>query len=268
MSVKYTPVQWNPNKWLYDAVMLVAVAAYLWIFIRLVPGALDHERPITPQIHNARAFGSCAFLMLTFILCLGPLARLDTRFLPLVYNRRHFGVLTVFVALTHAAFVLDWYYAFSPTPKLEGVLSSNVSFDRLLGFPFEALGIFALIVLLVMAATSHDFWLKFLTPRIWKRLHFLIYPAYVAVVAHVALGALQDQTHPFLAIVTLGSAVLVGVLHLAAALVERRRHAPAAAADWVSVAEISAFRDGFARVVTLENGDRVAVFRQEGTLSA
>ena len=41
-----------------------------------------------------RAFGSCAFLMLTLILCIGPLARLDARFLPLLYNRRHFGVLT------------------------------------------------------------------------------------------------------------------------------------------------------------------------------
>ena len=34
---------------------------------------------------------------LTIILSFGPLARLDRRFLPLLYNRRHFGVLTFFV---------------------------------------------------------------------------------------------------------------------------------------------------------------------------
>ena len=50
-----------------------------------------------------RAFGTCAFVMLTAILWIGPLARLDRRFLPLLYNRRHFGVLTFLVALVHVA---------------------------------------------------------------------------------------------------------------------------------------------------------------------
>ncbi len=40
--------------------------------------------------------------MLTVILCIGPLARLDARFRPLLYNRRHFGVLTFVVATVHA----------------------------------------------------------------------------------------------------------------------------------------------------------------------
>ncbi len=265
MSVKYIPVQWNRNKWLYDGVLIAAAGLYLWVFVTLVPPALDHEREITGQIHNARAFGTCAFLMLTVILCIGPLARLDDRFLPLLYNRRHFGVLTCFVALTHLGFILDWYYAFSPTPKLEGLLTANTAFGQVLGFPFEALGIFALIVLLVMAATSHDFWLKFLTPRLWKRLHWLIYPAYAAVVGHVALGALQDQTHPALAIMTVGSAALVGGLHVAAAA--KARHEPQVEA-WVPVCEAGELRDGFARIVDLGGGERVAVFREGRRLSA
>ena len=45
--------------------------------------------------------------MLTIILSIGPLARLDRRFLPLLYNRRHFGVLTFFVALLHASFMIE-----------------------------------------------------------------------------------------------------------------------------------------------------------------
>ncbi len=72
------------------------------------------------------------------------------------------------------------------------MLFANVSYGQIIGFPFEAFGIFALLVLLILATTSHDFWLKFLTPRVWKTLHYLIYPAYAAVVAHVALGVMQD----------------------------------------------------------------------------
>ena len=127
MSVKYIPVQWNPNKWVYDAIMLVGVALFLYVFLNASPGILDHERAINPQVHNARAFGACAFIMLTVILCIGPLARLDERFLPLLYNRRHFGVMTVFVAITHASYIIDWYFAFSSSDKYEALLFANTS---------------------------------------------------------------------------------------------------------------------------------------------
>ena len=65
-----------------------------------------------------RAFGTCAFLMLTIILSIGPLARLDRRFLPLLYNRRHFGVLTFLVALLHASFMVDWFAVQNALPSL------------------------------------------------------------------------------------------------------------------------------------------------------
>ncbi len=268
MSVKYIPVQWNTNKWIYDIVLILSVGIYLWIFIEWGPVLLDHGKPVTPQIHNARAFGSCAFLMLTLILCIGPAARLNQKFLPLLYNRRHFGVLTLFVALTHVGYILDWYYAFSPTPKLEGVLTANTSFGRVLGFPFEVFGIFGLVVLLLLAVTSHDFWLKFLTPRLWKRLHMLLYPAYAALVAHVALGALQDQTSPWRAIFILFSAGGVTALHAAAFLKEARSETTVSLNDWITVCDADDIEDGFARVVRLENGERVAVFRSGESFSA
>ena len=271
MSVKYTPVQWNTNKWRYDAIMLTGVIAFLWIFIELVPGALSHERPINPQIHNARAFGACAFVMLTVILCIGPLARLDRRFLPLLYNRRHFGVMTVFVALTHAGFIVDWYFAFSPHDRYEAVLFSNTSYGRLLGFPFEIFGIFALFALLVLSATSHDFWMKFLTPRIWKALHYLIYPAYAAVIAHVCFGVLQDLHDATFAWIVAGSSVLVVALHLAAAWREARAGDAKAEAEgslWETVCRPDDIAEGRARIAVLSTGDRVAVFRHDGKLSA
>ena len=266
MSVKFIPVQWNQNKYLYDAVLIAFVAVYILVFLRLGGPMADVSRPINAPTVRMRAFGSCAFFMLTFILCIGPMARLDRRFLPLLYNRRHFGVLTAAVAFTHATYVFGWYFAFTPMPRYEALIASNTSFGQLLGFPIEALGIFALFCLLVLAATSHDFWLSFLTAPVWKRLHLLIYPAYAAVVAHVALGYLQDARNPGFGILFAASGGAVAVLHFLAW--SRERAARAATAEWIDVGLPEDIPEKRARIITLSQDERVAVFRYDGQLSA
>ncbi|MEM7732431.1 MAG: Rieske 2Fe-2S domain-containing protein [Pseudomonadota bacterium] len=270
MSVKYIPVQWNKNKYLYDAVLIICVVLFLSIYLYLAPDALAHERPINPATHNARAFGACAFTMMTFILCIGPLARLDHRFLPLLYNRRHFGVLTALVALTHALTILNWYFIGGPVDKYEALLNSNLAYDRVIGFPFESFGIFALLCLGVLAATSHDFWLKFLTPPVWKALHYLIYPAYAAVVAHVMLGAGQDAHEPIFNALVIGGSVTVVGLHVIAAFWERGQGDPLAEemGEWERVCAWAEIDEGRAKIALLSSGERVAVFRHEAMLSA
>lgn len=271
MSVSYRPVQWNRNKLLYDAVLIVVVIVYIALFLNLAPGWDDAAKLVDKRVSRMRAFGSCAFLMLTVILCIGPAARLDRRFLPILYNRRHFGVLTCAVAATHAVYVVDWYFAFSPTGKLTGLLGANTSYGQALGFPFEAFGIFAFILLLVLAATSHDFWLKFLSPPIWKSIHMSLYMAYAAVIAHVGFGYLQDAGNPVFAIIVAFGAFSVVILHGLAAAQERRKEMAAASADdpdWVTVGPVQDLKDGHGHVVALADGERVAVFRYLGKLSA
>ena len=265
MSVSHVPVQWNRNKWLYDAALLAAVVAYLSIFLALGAGG-EASRPLDGAVLRMRAFGTCAFLMLTLILCIGPLARLDRRFLPLLYNRRHFGVMTAVVAAIHASHVLGWYFAFSPTPPYQALLASNTAYGQLLGFPFEAFGIFALLVLAVLAATSHDFWLSFLTPPVWKALHLSIYPAYAAVVAHVALGRMQDADNPAFPMVAALGGLAVAGLHLAA----RGRGIPAAAedAEWMAAGDAADISDMRAITVEVAPGERAAIFRHGRMLSA
>jgi nitrite reductase/ring-hydroxylating ferredoxin subunit/DMSO/TMAO reductase YedYZ heme-binding membrane subunit len=195
---------------------------------------------------------------------------LDKRFVPLLYTRRHFGVMTTFVAITHASYIVGWYFAFSSSNKYEALLFANTSYGQLSGFPFEIFGIFTLGVLIILAATSHDFWMKFLTAPVWKRIHYLIYPAYLSVVAHVSLGILQDQQkHAFTAIF-IGGAAVVGLLHLLAALHERRQDKliTAKAAKWIDVCDVNEMTDGFAKIKLLPDGKRVAVFLMEGQLSA
>ena len=268
MSVAYIPVQWNRNKWIYDAVLLLLVVLYIIAFLHWGKAYQDVTRPIDGAVHRARAFGSCAFFMLTVILCIGPLARLDRRFLPLLYNRRHFGVMTCFVALAHAGFILDWYFAFSPVPQWNAVLSSNTAYGQVLGFPFEIFGVFALGVLIILAATSHDFWLSFLTAPVWKALHYLIYFAYAAVVAHVTIGVMQDLQNPLFGMAVSISAASVAGLHLWAAMAEPKPETNAQDTHWERVGTVDEIEEGAAKIGLLTTGERVAVFKHEGTLSA
>ncbi|MEQ9199020.1 MAG: Rieske 2Fe-2S domain-containing protein, partial [Rhodospirillales bacterium] len=99
---------------------------------------------------------------------------------------------------------------------------------------------------------------------------YLVYPAYAAIVAHISLGVLQDTQNQTLAWMTGCAAGAVILLHLAAALRELRAGDPATdvRGDWEAVCRVDEISEGLARVARLANGDRVAVFRQAGKLSA
>lgn len=265
MSARFVPVGWNPVKLVYDAVLLGAIGLYIGVYLWVAPRFQHVTRPLDDYSIRMGAFGTCAFLLLTLILAFGPAARLDRRFLPLLYNRRHFGVLTCAVALTHAAAALDWYFTYSPMDPFVAMLSGNTSFGRVSGFPFELFGIFALLVLLLLAATSHDFWLGFLTPPVWKALHMALYAGYLSVVLHVAFGALQAARNPLLAVVMTLCVISVAALHVAAA---RRPSAAPVQGEWVVAGPAAAIAEGAAIVVHPPGAEAVAIFRHQNTLSA
>src|SRR6266516_2727293 len=214
MSTEYRAISWNRQKKIYDVVVVSLLLTYVLVFIGV--GAWRNPTA-TAETLLIRAFGTAAFLFLHVVLCIGPLARLDRRFLPLLYDRRHLGVTTFLMGLAHGGFALVQFHALGDVNPLVSLFSSNLRYDSVADFPFQALGFFALIILFLMAATSHDFWLRNLSAPMWKRLHMLVYMAYALLVAHVTLGALQSETSPVLA-----SALILGVatvlsLHLAAA---------------------------------------------------
>jgi nitrite reductase/ring-hydroxylating ferredoxin subunit/DMSO/TMAO reductase YedYZ heme-binding membrane subunit len=271
MSVQYRPVGWTRFKMQYDAVLLGGVVVYLLAYIRLGPKLASVTRPLDGQTLAMDAYGTCAFLLLTLALCIGPLARLDRRFLPLLYNRRHLGVLTAVVATAHAQAVLGWYFAYSPTDPYVALLGADTGSGHLLGFPFIPFGIFSLVLLWLLAATSHDFWLRFLTPPLWKALHLGIYAAYASLVLHFSLGALQDAKNPILPVLCASSVALVCGLHVAAARRDRTAAqvaAQVARGEWVRVGPADAVAEDRARIVRLPGGAAVAVFRHAGGFSA
>lgn len=272
MNHAYKLVQWNRTKLIYDAFLVTGVAAYLLIFMDLAPRLSPAVQLIAAPIYKMRAFGSCAFVLLSIILAIGPLARIDRRFLPILYNRRHFGVITACIAVLHAKAVLDWYFAFAEISKIEALFTSNTSFDQIIGFPFELFGVFSLTILVIMAVTSHDFWLSFLTPRVWKGLHMMVYAAYASVVLHVALGALVGGGNPVTLMVVVGSLAGLITLHLIAG---RREVARDRALDtspaqngWVAFGDLADFTEGRALIGAGAGGERIAVFKFKGKLSA
>src|SRR3954468_8672259 len=103
MGVEYRAVQWNRQKRIYDFVLVGGVAMYLVIFAAVTKARFPL---VTDEVMLMRAFGTAAFILLQGILCIGPLCRLDRRFLPLLYNRRHAGVTMCLLGLIHAALIL------------------------------------------------------------------------------------------------------------------------------------------------------------------
>lgn len=259
MSAGYQAVQWNRSKYVYDAILLLGVAAYIGTFMYI--GAQSHApKNLLDWLDlRIRAFGTCAFLMLTIILSIGPLARLNSKFLPLLYNRRHFGVLTFLVAAFHAWSMVEWFAIQNALPNLVQELTDWPSYFKFIDFPFKTLGITALLILMVMAATSHDYWLSFLGPPVWKALHMAVYIAYGLVVLHVALGAMQDEDSLGITLLLAGSLAAVTLLHLLAGWRERAGDRGRVTVDdgWLVVGPPQSIPDKGARIVAISGGERI-----------
>jgi nitrite reductase/ring-hydroxylating ferredoxin subunit/DMSO/TMAO reductase YedYZ heme-binding membrane subunit len=269
MSLSFRAVQWNRTKLIYDGILIAGVLAYLTAFGLITQHF--HPPKNRPDLIDIwiRAYGTCAFLMLTIILSIGPLARLDRRFLPLLYNRRHFGVLTFVVAAMHAWLMIEWFMAQDALPSLVDEMTNMADYGKFIGFPFKALGLAALLVLFLMAATSHDFWLSFLKPLVWKALHMALYIAYGFVVMHVALGIMQYDRNPLIPLMLVAGFGTVSALHVLAGWRERRHDRGAASADgWLRVGAPHSIPDKAARIVTAPGGERIAVFRDGDDICA
>ena len=266
MSNFYQAVNWNRQKRIYDLSLLGGVVLYIALFT-LATFARDPNA--TAETTLIRALGTGALLLLHIILCIGPLCRLDRRFLPLLYNRRHLGVTMFLLALAHATFATIQFHALGDVNPLVSLLTGSADARRISQFPFELLGLAALAILFFMAATSHDFWLANLTPPVWKTLHMLVYVAYALLIGHVALGALQSETDPLLAISLGAGMVTVLGLHLVAGWRERSLDAERRMAGrdgYVDACAVNDIREGRAKIV-LVSGERVAVFRYNGKVS-
>lgn len=92
--------------------------------------------------------------------------------------RRHFAVSAFVFLVVHAAFVTWFYYKF------------NIAQEYATLNPFEnpiVFGALALPILFIMAATSTEYAMNKLTPKVWKSLHHLIYVGFILSLLHMGL---------------------------------------------------------------------------------
>lgn len=267
MGASYASVGWNRQKKIYDWMIFSFCTVYLIVFVLLTA---IFNPDYTFETVLIRSTSTLAVLILHVILSIGPLSRINKKFLPLLYNRRHLGVTMFCIVLVHGAFSIIQFHSLSNVNPFVSLFTSNTHFGSLADFPFQALGFFALIIFFLMAITSHDFWLHNLSPKIWKSLHMFVYLAYFLVVMHVMLGVIQYETnHVFIIIMAVGAVTLI-VLHLIAGIREVRKDNLAfklKEEGFVFVCDVNEIEQSRAKIFCIDR-ERIAVFRHENKLYA
>jgi nitrite reductase/ring-hydroxylating ferredoxin subunit len=175
-----------------------------------------------------------------------------------------------FAAFIHGGLSLFQFHALGKVNPIWALFTSNEQYGSLLEFPFQVLGFFALIILFLMASTSHDFYLKNLSPRVWKGLHMGVYFAYALILLHVALGAFQQEGQLITTAAMAFGFFLVSVLHLTAAVKEGRKDKAKSRWNeegWQRLCTPDEIQDDRAKIFTV-NKERIAVFKHQGALSA
>ena len=265
MGASYVAVGWNRQKKIYDCCIAGFCSLYLIMFIGIT-AVINPD--YTFETALIRSTATLAVLMLHIILSIGPLARINKKFLPLLYNRRHLGVTMFFIAAVHGGFSIFQFHGLSNTNPFVSVFISNTELGSVSQFPFQAPGFFALVIFFLMAITSHDFWLHNLSPRVWKTLHMFVYLAYALIIMHIMLGVIQFETNTvFVILVSLG-AVWLTTLHLVAGNKEIKKDSQqfnAAEEGFVYVANADEFEESRAKIFCIDK-ERIAIYLNEGKL--
>lgn len=168
---------------------LLPLARMVWLVLQAVP--------VNPVEFITRSTGTWALVGLCLSLAISPLRRI-TGYSALLRVRRMVGLFAFFYAVLHLLTYLWLDQFFDWAAILRDVLKR----------PFVTLGFAAFLLLLPLAVTSTDGWMRRLR-RNWGRLHRLVYPAAVLAVLHYLWLVKRDLTEPLLYAAVL--AVLLGV---------------------------------------------------------
>lgn len=267
MGASYLAVGWNRQKKIYDWLIFLFCVVYLTTFIVLTA---IFNPDYTFETVLIRSTSTLSLILLHVILSIGPLTRINNKFLPLLYNRRHLGVTMFCIVLVHGAFSILQFHSLGNVNPFVSLFTSNTHYGSLADFPFQAPGFFALIIFFLMAITSHDFWLHNLSPKVWKTLHMFVYLAYFLVVMHVMLGVIQYETNPvFIIIMAIGATTLI-TLHLIAGTREVKKDNVGhklKQEGFTRVCNVNDIIEDRAKMFCIEN-ERIAVFKTGGKLFA
>ena len=187
---------------LKPALYAAATVPALWIVVALARDLVDGDQVKFIQ----HVTGKTALVALFLTLCITPLRRL-TGLNELIRVRRLVGLTAFWYAVLHLGSYLVFDQALSPADIAEDVAEH----------PWVLVGFAAFLMLLPLAVTSTQGWVRRLGGKRWQRLHRLVYPAAVAGVLHYLWLVKKDVKDP------LYFAAALAVILLARVILSRRR---------------------------------------------
>lgn len=171
--------------------LLVALIAYLfWM-----------SRPEwTPDMRLWRAVGDSSFILLFLTLLVGPLSRLWKRGLRVLNWRRELGIWFAITAFIHGILILNgwmmWnvlrFFGYEFIPQADRWVRLESGFGMA-----NSMGLIALILAVILAATSSDKAVRFLGISSWKWLHHLAYIIFYLVGLHILYFMFMHYTLSF-----------------------------------------------------------------------
>ncbi|WP_203292311.1 sulfite oxidase heme-binding subunit YedZ [Maricaulis parjimensis] len=165
----------------------------IWQWTLLLTG-MPNDLGFNPIETTHRFLGDTAIRILLITLAVTPFRDI-TRWLPIVKVRRRIGVAAFWYALLHvlAYLGLDLFIAagMSVTGALAG-LWEDVA-ERI----YITLGMIAFLLLIPLAVTSFNAFIRLMTPTRWQQLHWLVYPLAIIAVLHHGFMAKGNQIMPW-----------------------------------------------------------------------
>ncbi len=164
------------KKWIVAGANLLGLLPLLVLLWALWNGRLGFN-PVETTLQRT---GQIAISLLLLSLACSPIRRLF-RWQIMRRLRKIFGLYAAFYAFLHFATFAIWDYG----------LDLPLIWSEIQEKPFILLGLAALIILLVLAATSFRYWQKKLGKN-WRTLHRLVYLAAILVLVHYFLAVKGD----------------------------------------------------------------------------
>ncbi len=189
------------------AVFLAALGPFTWLVYNAFWGDLG-VNPVE-TITNYTGIWTLRFIVIT--MAISPLRWL-TGFNPLILFRRMTGLFAFFYGSLHfmTYFILDHSLVFA------GV------WDDVVKRPYITAGFTAFVLMIPLALTSTQGWIRRMGGRKWNLLHRLVYITAIGAVLHYFWKVKLDTTNPMY------YALIVGVLLAARVWHHARKAAPAA----------------------------------------
>ena len=166
-------------------------------FAQLAYGVLTASIPGDPVETMTEVTGQWGLRFLLLTLSITPLRKL-LKMSDLIKFRRMLGLFAFFYALCH----LSVYVVFDQFFDWPAILRDTVEKK------FVFAGMLALLLMIPLAVTSTNGWIKRLGARRWQRLHRLVYIIAIAVIVHFIWLVKADLTEPLIYALVL--AVLLG----------------------------------------------------------